>query len=146
VPAADREPGTWNYTTTTPAGDWKDQAFNDSSWKRGQSGFGTMNTPGAIIGTVWRTDDIWLRREVDVPAGKYNNVSGWLHHDEDAEVYINGVLALKTSGFIVNYDVFPLTSESRAALKPGKNLIAIHCHQTTGGQYVDFGLVDPQSN
>ena len=146
VPAADREPATWKYTTTTPADGWKDQPFDDSSWKRGRSGFGTMDTPGAIIGTVWRTGDIWLRREVDVPPGNYSKVSGWLHHDEDAEVYINGVLALKTSGFIVDYDLFPLTSEGRAALKQGKNLIAIHCHQTTGGQYVDFGLVDAQSD
>jgi hypothetical protein len=93
-----------------------DQLFNDSSWKRGQSGFGTEGTPGAIIGTIWQTDDIWLRREVDLPAGNYGNVSAWLHHDEDAEVYINGVLAIKTSGFILNYDVFSLTPEGRSRL------------------------------
>lgn len=69
-----------------------------------------------------------------------------LHHDEDTEVYINGLLALKASGFNSDYDVFPLTSEGRAALKPGKNLIALHCHQTNGGQYVDFGLVKVQTN
>ena len=56
------------------------------------------------------------------------------------------MLAIKASGFISGYDVFPLTPEGRAALKPGKNLIAIHCHQTNGGQYVDFGLVDVQTN
>jgi hypothetical protein len=59
---------------------------------------------------------------------------GWLHHDEDAEVYINGVLAIVASGFITGY-------EGRPALKPSKILIAIHCHQTIGGQYIDFGLV-----
>ncbi len=146
VPAADKQAAAWNYTTTAPAGDWMDQHFNDSSWKQGKSGFGTSDTPGAIIGTTWRTDDIWLRREMDMPAGNFDNVSAWLHHDEDTEVYINGLLALKASGFNSDYDVFPLTSEGRAALKPGKNLIALHCHQTGGGQYVDFGLVKVQTN
>ena len=103
-----------------------------------------MNTPGAIIGTVWRTDDIWLRREITVPAGRWKNLRAWIHHDEDVEVYINGVLAVQAGGFITGYDVFPLTPQGKAALKPGQNLIAIHCHQTSGGQYVDFGLVDVQ--
>jgi hypothetical protein len=42
--------------------------------------------------------------------------------------------------------VFPLTKEARAALKPGKNTIAIHCRQSTGGQYVDAGFVTVQPN
>jgi hypothetical protein len=69
-----------------------------------------------------------------------------LHHDEDVEIYINGVLALKTAGFVGSYDVFPLTKEGRAALQAGKNLIAIHCRQSTGGQYVDLGFVTVQTN
>lgn len=52
----------------------------------------------------------------------------------------------QTGGFVSAYDVFPLTTEGRAALKPGKNLLAIHCHQTTGGQYVDLGFVRVQNN
>jgi hypothetical protein len=146
VPAADQQPAMWNYTTTRPAGGWRDQNFNDSGWRQGESGFGTAGTPGAIIGTTWQTDDIWLRREMDLPAGNHGNISAWLHHDEDVEVYINGVLAIKAGGFISGYDVFPLTPEGRAALRPGKNLIAMHCHQTTGGQYIDVGLVDVQTN
>jgi hypothetical protein len=144
VPAADRHPAMWSYTIAKPADDWMNSGFDDSAWQRGRSGFGTDGTPGSIIGTIWRTDDIWLRREIDLPTQSYADLQGWLHHDEDAEVYFNGVLAVKAPGFITGYDVFPLTDEGKAALKPGKNLVAIHCHQTTGGQYVDFGLVDVQ--
>ena len=65
-----------------------------------------------------------------------------VHHDEDVEVYINGVLAGKAGGFITEYEEMPMTPEGRAALKPGKNVLAVHCHQTTGGQYVDVGIIN----
>jgi hypothetical protein len=146
VPAADKQPAIWHYTITAPAANWMDQKFDDSVWQQGESGFGTPGTPGATIGTRWHTDDIWLRREVNLPVHDYDKLQAWLHHDEDAEVYINGVLAIKAGGFTGNYDAFPLVPEGAAALKPGKNLIAIHCHQTVGGQYIDFGLVDVQTN
>ena len=64
-----------------------------------------------------------------------------VHHDEDAEVYVNGVLAARVSGFTTEYVEVPLTAAGRKALKAGQNVIAIHCHQTGGGQYIDAGLV-----
>lgn len=146
LPAANTQPAIWSYTLAHPVGDWTSVNYDDSSWARGKSGFGTPETPGAIIGTVWQTDDIWLRREVDIKPTNYDDLEGWLHHDEDAEVYINGVLALKAAGYITGYDTFPLTPDGKAALKPGRNVIAVHCHQTVGGQYIDFGLVDVQTN
>lgn len=146
VPAADKQAAKWRYTTARPAGDWTRESYDASTWKEGWSGFGSDGTPGAIIGTVWNTSNIWLRREMEIPADKLKTQELWLHHDEDTEVYINGVLALKTSGFVGNYDVFPLSKAARAALKPGKNVIAVHCHQTGGGQYVDLGFVDVRNN
>jgi len=146
VPAADKQAAKWQYTTARPAGEWMKLGYDASAWKEGWGGFGTDGTPGAFIGTIWNTSHIWLRREIDVPATALANQQLWLHHDEDVEVYINGVLAFKTSGFVGNYDAFQLTNEGRGALKPGRNLIAIHCRQTTGGQYVDMGLVTVQPN
>ncbi|HEX7652582.1 MAG TPA: glutaminase, partial [Verrucomicrobiae bacterium] len=146
VPAADHKPAQWNYTTAQPGDQWMQPAFNDSNWKRGWSGFGSAGTPGTFIGTSWNTGDIWLRRTVEINAKNVDKLEAWMHHDEDAEVYINGVLAVRASEYISAYDTFPLTAEGRAALKPGKNVIAIHCHQTGGGQYVDLGFVETQAN
>jgi hypothetical protein len=35
-----------------------------------------------------------------------------------------------------------LDGKARRALKTGTNCLAIHCKQTTGGQYIDAGLVN----
>ena len=144
VPAADKSPATWRFTTDKPVDDWFKPGFDDSAWTEGQSGFGTARTSGAVIGTTWNTPDIWLRREIQLPDGQWHDLQVWLHHDDDAEVYINGVPALRASGNITGYEPFPMTPQGRAALNPGKNLIAVHCHQIRGGQYIDVGLVDVQ--
>lgn len=39
-----------------------------------------------------------------------------------------------------------LPAEVKATLKPGKNVIAAHCHNKTGGGYVDFGLFTKEEN
>jgi hypothetical protein len=46
------------------------------------------------------------------------------------------------SGWTTAYDAFPIGSSQRAALKPGMNLVAVHCRQTGGGQYIDLGFVE----
>lgn len=142
VPAADQSPASWHYTTAQPEKDWMKPGFDDSSWKVGSSGFGTPRTPHTVATTLWNTPDIWLRREVELAVPQTGEVQFWIYHDEDAEVYINGVLALKAPGNIVNYTNLPMTGEALAALKSGKNLVAVHCHQSVGGQYIDLGFVN----
>jgi len=142
APTAEKEAATWRYTLEKPGDDWFKPAFDAAAWKEGRSGFGTKGTPGAIVGTEWKSGDIWLRREFSLPEGQLNNPQLRVHHDEDVEVYINGVLAMKASGFISEYDFFEMEDAGKAALKPGKNTMAVHCHQTQGGQFVDVGLVD----
>ena len=68
-------------------------AFSDSAWKAGLGGFGAKDTPNAVARTEWKTPDIWLRREFDWPAGKTAHPVLSVYHDEDVEIYINGVLA-----------------------------------------------------
>ncbi len=136
--------GDWHYTTAPPSQDgtrWFMPGFDDSSWKVGKAGFGTAGTPGAIIATEWKTDDLFIRRTFtlqSVPASPALSI----HHDEDAEVYINGVLATSLKGYSSSYQMMPLDDKARTLLKVGANTIAIHCHQTQGGQYIDCGLIE----
>jgi hypothetical protein len=69
-----------------------------------------------------------------------NDVSVKCHHDEDVMIYINGVLAASASGYTTEYELLPLNPAGRAAFRPGKNVIAVHCKQTSGGQYIDVGF------
>ena len=103
-----------------------------SAWKEGKSGFGTRDTPGAVVGTEWNTRRHLAAPRVHAARGHELGRSAALdvHHDEDAEVYLNGVLAASATGFTTQYEPLPLNADARAALKPGKNLIAVHCHQT----------------
>ncbi len=144
VATSEKDGLTWRYTTQKPADDWFKASFDDSSWKTGTGGFGTRMTPGSVVRTEWNTPGIWLRREFELPAGDWKNLALVAHHDEDVEIYINGVLAATASGFTSSYEEMPLTLAGKTALKLGKNQMAVHCRQTRGGQYVDVGVVEVQ--
>ncbi|MCF7974167.1 MAG: beta-galactosidase [Phycisphaerae bacterium] len=136
------KPQMWKYTTTKPADSWLKADFDDSAWKSGPGGFGTNGTPGAVIGTTWDTPDIWIRRTVTVDRLPTEGQVGLsIHHDEDAEVYINGQLVKKVTGYVGGYSLLTLSDEALKAIRPGSNTVAVHCHQTRGGQCIDVGLI-----
>ena len=132
----------WQYTTDRPDGEWFGTGYDASKWKSGAAGFGGGGAPNTKIRTPWSSSDIWLRREVTLPDSIPENIALSVFHDEDIVVYINGVRAASAGGFVTDHVMVPLTAEGKAALKPGKNLIAVHCHQTSGGQYLDLGIVE----
>ena len=131
----------WRYTTTKPADDWNKTDFDAGKWSEGEGGFGTAMTPGSVVRTTWNTPDIWLRRNVELKDVASGDLLWRVHHDEDVEIFVNGVLAGRAREYVTDYGLVGLTPEGRKALKTGKNTIAVHCHQTGGGQYIDVGLV-----
>jgi hypothetical protein len=141
VPTSQDQPQTWRFTTAKPGDNWSKPDFDDSGWKEGPGGIGARGTPGAVVRTEWKTPDIWTRRSFEMPDKWPADVRLRLHHDDDVEVYVNGVLAVQVKGHTNDYAVFRMRPEAMAALKPGKNHFAVHCHQNRGGQYIDVGLV-----
>ncbi len=142
VQTSQLEPQIWKYTFVEPAPGWQKPNFDDRNWKRGPGGFGTASTPGAVVGTTWDTNDIWIRRTMIVDTLPANGEVGLsIHHDEDAEIYINGQLVKKVTGYVGGYRLLTLNDRALAAIEPGKNTIAVHCRQTRGGQNIDVGLI-----
>src|SRR5262249_3254871 len=128
VDTARGAPAVWLYTTKLPAVDWFKLEFDAGDWSEGKSGFGSDGTPGAVLGTKWTSEDIWLRREVILPEEPLKQPMLIVHHDEDVEIYINGVLAATANGYTTEYEWLPMFPDGIKALKPGANLISVHCH------------------
>jgi hypothetical protein len=142
VPTARERAAMWSYTTEAPADGWESANFDDSAWKKAPSGFGTSETPNTTVRTAWNTDDIWLRKTIRLTADEAKDPSELvldLFHDEGCEVYINGIKVLEATGYITYYAQFPIQG-AEEAIKEGANVIAIHCTQTRGGQYIDAGI------
>lgn len=140
LPTAETVAAEWRYTLEKPAAEWFRTDFDATGWKTGTAGFGEPSTPGSKVHTNWKSPDIWLWREftvTELPAGELRLRA---HHDEDIEVYLNGVLLKKVGGYTTEYQSYRVTSERAKALKTGRNVLAVHCHQTGGGQYIDVGL------
>jgi putative heme-binding domain-containing protein len=131
----------WRHTTDRPPPGWEQPEFDDRAWTESPGGFGSPGTPGGVIRTEWRTSDIWIRRVFDAPKNVIQGGEPALrfHHDEDSEVYLNGIRVAQLCGWTTGYVELPL--ESAAALRPGKNVLAVHCHQVAGGQYIDLGVI-----
>jgi len=140
-----KTPTVWRYVTTAskPADDWAKPDFSDAAWKTGNAPFAN-NPPGGIpTGTNWSDTpgDIWIRRKVTLPPGSYKNLAFMVYHDEDVEIYVNGILASEDGGYNSGYDALEITPAAAALLKPGATVtIAAHVHQTVGGQGIDLGL------
>ncbi|MBM3497931.1 MAG: beta-galactosidase [Armatimonadetes bacterium] len=140
VPTSEEAPQEWRYTTEAPPEGWEKPAFDDGAWQTGPGGFGTATTPGAVVGTTWDGDDIWIRRTFRLDEWDAEMAFLQIHHDEDAEVYVNGKQIATFAGYTTDYVPHEATKALKEALKVGDNTLAVHCKQTIGGQFIDVGI------
>ncbi len=141
VPTAKDAPQDWRYTTAEPGRGWYEPDHDDAAWQQGKGGFGVEGTLGAVVGTEWAgVGDIWLRRTFRLATTDFPFMALDIHHDEDAEVYVNGHRVASFTGFTTNYMIYEATEALRNALRVGGNTLAVHCRQTEGGQFIDVGI------
>ena len=145
LPMADNEVWEGAYTFQKPAGSWTEIEYNSANWKIGKAGFGSDDR--SLVGTPWTSQpDIWVRREFDLNEDLSNSPLYLKYsHDDVFELYLNGERIVSTDYCWRDKVLLELTAEAKKKLRKGKNVIAAHCHNTTGGAYVDFGLFVPSS-
>lgn len=141
IPMAAEVPYSARYTFEAPAAGWEQLAFAAAkAWPTGPAPF--TNERGQP-GTRWTSRDVWARHELNLtgplPTGKLVLL---LLHDDDAEVYLNGVLLRKQAGANNRYDQFAVPDAARAALRRGDNVLAMHCVNPQGGARLDAGLYE----
>jgi hypothetical protein len=45
-------------------------------------------------------------------------------------------------GYTTSYQLEPMPEAAQKLLRKGTNTLAVHCHQTRGGQYLDVGIAE----
>lgn len=139
IPASDEKPYDVAYTESEPAAGWMNLSFNDKQWKRGGAPFTDNSATGK---TVWRSHDLWVRREFTLDKTGFNKLFLKINHDDNADVYLNGEKIYSYVGWLNKFGYFAIPEAAKRKLVKGKNVLALHVVNTRGGAWMDAGIVD----
>lgn len=141
APMADEQRWEGRVTHEQPAEGWTTEQYDDSQWETQKAAWGSDGLD--YVSNRWAREgtDIYIRRTVQLDAQQLaQELYLRYSHDDVFELYINGTLVANTGETWVDGVVLHLDDTLRALLHPGDNIIAAHCHNTTGGAYADYGL------
>ncbi len=139
VPFGEGNPADCLYTETDPGADWMINSFNDKSWQTGKMPFG--KGWGNDAATPWKSKSIWVRRNFNLTDLDIEKLILQLRHDDDVEVYINGILAYSCKDCSVgSIKEYAINDSIKKTLKKENNILAIHCINPRGYAWVDAGL------
>ena len=124
--------------------DWTNPNFNDGGWATEDAAWGSAGEyPNCRQDWRQENSDVFIRRTVRLSSADLSK-DLWVQysHDDIFELYINGHRVISTGETWLQGEQYQLSSEDKRYLVDGDNIIAAHCHNTTGGAYVDFGLFE----
>ena len=142
--AAMADQGAWHakIVRRNPGNGWEKTDYDASEWRDARGAFGSQGEyPNVRTRWTDENSDIYVRRTIEVSA---DDAAADLYlcfsHDDVFELYINGTQVVNTGETWRTGVVKHLDGNMKGLIKPGKNVIAAHCHNTHGGAYVDFGI------
>lgn len=142
VPMADEEAWEAPYSRTPQKEGWQQPGFTvGADWQMGRAAWGSDGL--SHVRTHWSdlSSDLYVRRTINLTEEDLKQ-DLWVvySHDDVFELYLNGQKVADTGETWVDGVQLHLTPELKSLLNAGENVMAAHCHNTTGGAYTDFGL------
>lgn len=122
--------------------EWTAEGFDDSGWITSAGAFGEGGEyPNVRTRWVGADIDIYIRRHLTLTADDLQREL-WIifSHDDVFELYVNGHRVVQTGLTWKQGEMHKLTASEMEYLHEGDNIVAAHCHNTSGGAYVDFGV------
>lgn len=147
LPTSEKENQVWKYTFEQPEGNPFAADYDDSKWLEGEAPFG-KESAGYRGKTLWDGKSIWMRKKFkvgDLSQDELDKLVFRLFHDENIDIFINGIRAFARGRYVTNYEEFMIDEPARKSIKPNsENVIAVQCRNFEGGQLVDVGIVVPK--
>ena len=135
LPAGDEAAYDCKYTEAQPGNGWELEQYNDAGWTVGQAPFTDDRSQAK---TLWTSKNLWMRRVFTLENAALNKLFLKLHHDDNVQVFLNGERIYAKIGWTSDFEMIPIKN----LLKKGTNILAIHCANTSGGAWLDAGLVE----
>ncbi|WP_157492790.1 glutaminase family protein [Echinicola pacifica] len=133
--------GQWKYTYSQPNDSWMQEEFVEGvNWHTTKGAF--TNGEDSPAPNKWTTKDIWVRRTFELDRTDFNDLLLNIHHDDNVEVFINGIKAYEKIGWVNAPIQITLPEEVKESLHKGTNVLAIHCENTRGGAFLDAGILE----
>ncbi|VGO20599.1 glycoside hydrolase family protein [Pontiella sulfatireligans] len=148
LPTAAYAPWKARYTTKRPDKNWAVPGSKLSGWRTGDGGFGFPAEVGEAqlftCHTKWKENEIWVRREFDLPSGPLKMPLLQLRHEGAVQVFLNGKMVYESKEPSLSYSNFDISEAAAGAFKPDDNLLAVHAVAPKRADYrfLDFGLFD----
>lgn len=124
--------------------DWTKEEFDDSSWEVQPGAFGEKNEyPNVRTSWTGENKDIYVRRHMTLTAEDLQkDLYVMFSHDDIFDLYINGHKIIGTGETWNQGETHQITNAEKAYLHAGDNMVAAHCHNTSGGSYIDYGVYE----
>lgn len=148
LPTSQEERQGWRVSRSEPPSNWTAADFDHRDWRPESGPFVEGNLPFLQSGTPWSGETLWLRKTFEVDRTSDAYYLQTYYAAAKVAIYINGRLVRELNEAPPTRRHFQhlAIDSDLAAIRPGKNVIAVHVVQPQRPRAFDVGLYGARSN